>query len=237
MCPFGVGCQLSGSQGGGISDSASRGKGDFPFPHEDRRDVTVWRLYVFFACRGFRKPPSPLKRGRRKATQGLGLVGSRPVGWQPAGVPLLRGSGVSESISQTGCLVGQHPAGVFKMSSKCFQKLPWLVFKMSGRCLYPPPNPLKRGRRKAAQRWIEKTHPVGWQPVGVPLLRGSGGSKPYLASIFPSLNQLTLFLNVSRNLVSIPAHVAVIDPHNHQPYSPHLPVSFLVAKTSFRREM
>ena len=54
-CPFGVGCQLSGSQGGGISNSASRGKGDFPFPHEDRRDVTLWRLYVFFACRGFRK--------------------------------------------------------------------------------------------------------------------------------------------------------------------------------------
>ena len=44
-------------QGGGISDSASRGKGDFPFPHEDRRDVTLWRLYVFFACRGFRTPP------------------------------------------------------------------------------------------------------------------------------------------------------------------------------------
>ena len=160
-----MGCQLSGSQGVGISDSASLGKGDFPFPHEDRRDVTLWRLYVFFACRGFRKPPSPLftppapsegGRGRRKATQGLGLVGSRPVGWQPTGVPLLRGSGVS---------------------------------------------------------------------------------KPYLASIFPSLNQLTLFLNVSRNSVSIPAHVAVIDPHNHQPYSPHLPVSFLVAKTSFRREM
>ena len=76
LCPFGVGCQLSGSQGGGISDSASRGKGDFPFPHEDRRDVTVWRLYVFFACRGFREPPSPLftppapsegGRGRRVA--------------------------------------------------------------------------------------------------------------------------------------------------------------------------
>ena len=43
-----MGCQLSGSQGGGISNSASRGKGDFPFPHEDRRDVTVWRLYVFY---------------------------------------------------------------------------------------------------------------------------------------------------------------------------------------------
>ena len=80
LCPFGVGCQLSGSQGGGISDSASRGKGDFPFPHEDRRDVTLWRLYVFFACRGFRKPPGPLftppapsegGRGRRKAAQGL----------------------------------------------------------------------------------------------------------------------------------------------------------------------
>ena len=84
LCPFGVGCQLSGSQGGGISNSASRGKGDFPFPHEDRRDVTLWRLYVFFACRGFRKPPGPLKRGRRKAAQGLGLEGSRPVGWQPA---------------------------------------------------------------------------------------------------------------------------------------------------------
>ena len=172
MCPFGVGCQLNGSQGGGISDSASRGKGDLPFPHEDRRDVTLWCLYVFFACRGFRNPPGPLftppapseggrgrrkatqglglegsrpvgwqpagvplKRGRRKATQDLGPVGSRPVGWQPVGVPLLRGSGVSETIFQTGCLVGQRPAGVFKMSSKCFQKLPWLVFKMSGRCL------------------------------------------------------------------------------------------------------
>ena len=144
MCPFGVGCQLSGSQGGGISNSASRGKGDFPFPHEDRRDVTLWRLYVFFVYRGFRKPPGPFftppapsegGRGRRKAAQGLGLEGSRPVGWQPAGVPLLRGSGVSETIFQTGCLVGQRPAGVFKMSSKCFQKHPWLVFKMSGRCL------------------------------------------------------------------------------------------------------
>ena len=129
-------------------------------------------------------PPAPSEggRGRRKAAQGLGLVGSRPVGWQPVGVPLLRGSGVSETIFQTGC-------------------------------------------------------PVGQCPVGVPLLRGSGVSKPYLASIFPSLNQLTLFLNVSRNSVSISAYVAVIDPHNHQPYSPHLPVSFLVAKTSFRREM
>ncbi len=84
---------------------------------------------------GWQPAGVPLKRGRRKATQGLGLVGSRPVGWQPAGVPLLRGSGVSETIFQTGCLVGQRPAGVFKMSSKCFQKLPWLVFKMSGRCL------------------------------------------------------------------------------------------------------
>ena len=136
---------------------------------------------------GLRKPPGPLKRGKRKAAQDLGLVGSRPVGsrpvgWQPAGVPLLRGSGVSEIQPKLTC-------------------------------------------------------PVGQCPVGVPLLRGSGVSKPYLASIFPSLNQLTLFLNVSRNPVSIPAHVAVIDPHNHQPYSPHLPVSFLVAKTSFRREM
>ena len=143
MCPFGVGCQLSGSQGGGISNSASMGKGDLPFPHEDRRDVTVWRLYVFFACRGIRPPPSPLftppapsegGRGRRKATQRW-IEKTHPVGWHPVGVPLLRGSGVSESISQTGCLVGQRPAGVFKMSSKCFQKLPWLVFKMSGRCL------------------------------------------------------------------------------------------------------
>ena len=105
---FGVGCQLSGSQGGGFSDSASRGKGDFPFPHEDRRDVTLWRLYVFFACRGFRKPPGPLKRGRRKAAQGLGLVGSRPVGWQPAGVPLLRGSGVSEIQPKLTCPVGWY---------------------------------------------------------------------------------------------------------------------------------
>ena len=143
MCPFGVGCQLSGSQGGGISDSASRGKGDFPFPHENRRDVTLWRLYVFFACRGFRNPPGPLftppapsegGRGRRKAAQRW-IEKTHPVGWQPVGVPLLRGSGVSETIFQTGCLVGQCPAGVFKMSSKCFQKLPWLVFKMSGRCL------------------------------------------------------------------------------------------------------
>ena len=101
-----------------------------------------------------------------------------------------------------------------------------------------PLAPLKRGRRKAAQGLgLEGSRPVGWQPAGVPLLRGSGVSEPYLASIFPSLNQLTLFLNVSRNSVSIPAYVAVIDPHNHQPYSPHLPVSFLVAKTSFRREM
>ena len=149
------------------------------------------------------------------------------------------------------CLVS-----VFKNSLGLSSKCPVGVFKN-------PLTPLKGGWRKAAQRWIEKTHPVGWQPVGVPLLRGSGVSeiqpkltclvgwqpagvpllrgsgvsKPYLASIFPSLNQLTLFLNVSRNLVSIPAHVAVIDPHNHQPYSPHLPVSFLVAKTSFRREM
>jgi len=150
----------------------------------------VASLCVFFACRGFRKPPGPLftppapsegGRGRRKAAQRW-IEKTHPVGWQPAGVPLLRGSGVSEIQPKLTC-------------------------------------------------------PVGWQPVGVPLLRGSGVSKPYLASIFPSLNQLTLFLNVSRNLVSIPAHVAVIDPHNHQPYSPHLPVSFLVAKTSFRREM
>ena len=140
-----MGCQLSGSQGGGISNSASRGKGDFPFPHEDRRDVTLWRLYVFFACRGFRNPPgplftppapseggrgrrkatqglgsvgviknplAPLKGGRRKATQDLGLEGSRPVGWQPVGVPLLRGSGVSEIQPKLTCPVGQCPAGV-----------------------------------------------------------------------------------------------------------------------------
>ena len=37
--------------------------------------------------------------------------------------------------------------------------------------------PLKGGRRKAAQRWIEKTCPVGHRPVGVPLLKGLGGSK------------------------------------------------------------
>ena len=136
---------------------------------------------------GLRKPPGPLKRGRRKAAQDLGLVGSHPVGWQPVGVPLLRGSGVSETIFQTGCLVGQRPAGVFKMSSKCFQKLPWLVFKMSGRCLRKPPNPLftppapsegGRGRRKAAQGLgLVGSRPVGWQPAGVPLLRGSGVSE------------------------------------------------------------
>ena len=72
----------------------------------------------------FGNPLAPLKGGWRKAAQGLGLEGSRPVGWQPVGVPLLRGSGVSETIFQTGCLVGQRPAGVFKMSSKCFSKTP-----------------------------------------------------------------------------------------------------------------
>ena len=162
----------------------------------------------FFACRGFRKPPGPLKRGRRKAAQDLGPVGSRPVGWQPVGVPLLRGSGVSEIQPKLTSPVGQCPVGV----------------------------PLLRGSG-VSEIQPKLTSPVGQCPAGVPLLRGSGVSKPYLASIFPSLNQLTLFLNVSRNLVSIPAYVAVIDPHNHQPYSPHLPVSFLVAKTSFRREM
>ena len=52
-CPFGVGCQLSGSQGGGISDSASRGKGDFPFPHEDRRDVTLGSVSMCFIAVGW----------------------------------------------------------------------------------------------------------------------------------------------------------------------------------------
>ena len=75
----------------------------------------MWRLYVFFACRGFRKPPGPLKRGRRKAAQGLGLEGSRPVGWQPAGVPLLRGLGVSDagwllSRSASLCVIARHEA-------------------------------------------------------------------------------------------------------------------------------
>ena len=66
LCPFGVGCQLSGSHGGGISNSASRGKGDFPFPHEDRRDVTLWRLYVFLGgCHDVRLPQcdSPTRWG------------------------------------------------------------------------------------------------------------------------------------------------------------------------------
>ena len=101
----------------------------------------------FIACRGFRNPPGPLKRGRRKATQDLGPVGSRPVGWQPAGVPLLRGSGVSETICQT----VQGPVGVFKN----------------------PLAPLKGGWRKAAQ----DLGPVGPCPAGVPLLRGSGVSE------------------------------------------------------------
>ena len=86
LCPFGVGCQLSGSQGGGISDSASRGKGDFPFPHEDRRDVTVWRLYVFFIAVGWTAAASagqaPLSLPgsclpgscRRSATYGYGRL-------------------------------------------------------------------------------------------------------------------------------------------------------------------
>ena len=146
----------------------SRGEeAGFPIPQAGGREICHSRMKIvetsqcgvsmcFIACRGFRNPPSPLKRGRRKATQGLGLLkppgplkrGKRkaaqnlgPVGPCPAGVPLLRGSGVSETISQTGCLVGQRPAGVFKMSSKCFQKLPWLVFKMSGRCLQKLPGP------------------------------------------------------------------------------------------------
>ena len=46
-----MGWQLNGSQGGGISNSASRVKGDLPFLHEDRRDVTLWRLYVFYCGR------------------------------------------------------------------------------------------------------------------------------------------------------------------------------------------
>ena len=52
-------------------------------------------------------PPAPSEggRGRRKAAQNLGPVGSRP-----AGVPLLRGSGVSETISQT----VQGPVGSLK---------------------------------------------------------------------------------------------------------------------------
>ncbi len=53
LCPFGVGCQLNGSQGGGISNSASRGKGDFPFPHEDRRDVTVCGVSMCFIAVGW----------------------------------------------------------------------------------------------------------------------------------------------------------------------------------------
>ena len=70
LCPFGVGCQLNGSQGGVISDSASPGKGDFPFPHEDHRDVTVWCLYVFYCGR----------------MDGGSVSGSRPA--VPAGVLL-----------------------------------------------------------------------------------------------------------------------------------------------------
>ena len=151
-----MGCQLSEIQGGGISDSASRGKGNMPFPHENRRDVTLWRLYVFFACRGFRKPPNPLKRGRRKATQDLGPVGSRPVGWQPVGVPLLRGSGVSETIFQTGCLVGQRPAGVFKMSSKCFQNSLGLSSKCPVGVFKNPLTPLKGGGAKRRRVWVWK---------------------------------------------------------------------------------
>ena len=128
----------------------------------------------------------------------------------------------------------------FKNSLGLSSKCPVGVFKnpLTPFLLPLPPQKGEGGWRKAAQGLgLEGSRPVGWQPAGVPLLRGSGVSEPYLASIFPSLNQLTLFLNVSRNSVSIPADVAVIDPHNHQPYSPHLPVSFLVAKTSFRREM
>ena len=48
-------------------------------------------LGFFCAYRGFHPPPGPLKGGRRKATQNLGPIGSRPVGQRPVGVPLLRG--------------------------------------------------------------------------------------------------------------------------------------------------
>ena len=86
MCPFGVGCQLSGSQGGGISDSASRGKGDLPFPHENRRDVTVCGVSMFFIAVGWTASASagqdPLSlpgsclpgNCRRSATYGYGRL-------------------------------------------------------------------------------------------------------------------------------------------------------------------
>ena len=47
-------------QGGGISNSASRGKGDLPFPHENRRDVTLCGVSMFFLPAGvFGNPLAP----------------------------------------------------------------------------------------------------------------------------------------------------------------------------------
>ena len=100
LCPFGVGCQLSGSQGGGISDSASRGKGDFPFPHEDRRDVTLWRLYVFYCGR----------------MDGGSVSGSRPA--VPTGVLLGGVFGIPAQTNLSGRLVFGRCVFVFRIISK-----------------------------------------------------------------------------------------------------------------------
>ena len=75
----------------------------------------------------------------------------------------------------------------------------------------------------------------------VPLLRGLGGLKntpsPYPIFIPPYLDQITLLLNIISYSIRILAHIAIDDPHNYQANSPHLPISFLVSKISFCREM
>ena len=148
MCPFGVGCHLSGSQGGGISNSASRGKGDFPFPHEDRRDVTVWRLYVFYCLPGFSETPwppfyspCPLRRGKGEAQSGAGFGSGRLASGRLAAgrCPPFKGVGGFRNPTQTN-LSGRLAAGrcpPFKGVGGGRNYFPnWLSGRpASGRCL------------------------------------------------------------------------------------------------------
>ena len=147
VCPFGVGCrpELNEMQGGGISDSASPGKGHLPFPHEDRRDVTVWRLYVFFACRGFRKPPGPLftppapsEGGRGEAQSGAEMDRENTSGRLAAGrCPPFKGVGGFRNY------LPNSPG-----SGRCHQKpsSPFLL----------PLAPLKGGGAKRRRVWVWK---------------------------------------------------------------------------------
>ena len=114
LCPFGVGCrpELNEMQGGGISDSASRGKGDLPFPHEDRRDVTLWRLYVFYCGR---MDGGSVSGSRLAVPTGVLPGGELPAGVLPwVGVAACRGAAVGRGRCLSGCCRGSGslPVGV-----------------------------------------------------------------------------------------------------------------------------